>query len=226
MTNETNQSTARPHSDSARLERFGCRPHSHLSGSKRSAISFLSGRSFLTMFVLSATLCSGIALAQEQEFGLSDANHGVSSSSNQWWSLENAEAQGAPHRQLIANRTASEAFGSLLSAELKPVSPRPKDNPGAADYSSANLWSALESYPEIPEPASMLNRSSEPMRFFPYSLEADYLLWQSRLVDSRTLTSERGVLVYPLTQVDLVNGRVPIILYVPRMRGSAPDTAW
>jgi len=196
------------------------------------AVPLFLGRLALPTMVLFATVLIGTTVARGQELKLRDVNFSVSSASNGWWSTEAADAHGAPHLELGSYPTGRDPFGLLLSVEPKPVnSPVSEDaaeTPGhaGADFPSANLLSEPGLSQETPELASLLNRSSEEIRFFLYPLEAEYVLWQSRLMDSETPTAERGVLVYPLAQVNLIDARVPISLYSPRLRGSAPNTVW
>ncbi len=227
MTKRTNQSPARPNSAATSLGgvRFSPKMLCRRGMGNRAVSLFLSGRGLLPAMFLFATVLMGTTVAQGHELGLSDATS-VSSPSNGWWSPETVDSYGTSHRQLRLNRGTSETFGSLLSVELKPVSSSAADVHPGANYANGNVLSALGSDPETSGPASMLDDSSKETRFFRYQVEAEYLLWQSRLMDSETLTAERGVLVYPFAQVNLIDARVPISLYIPRLRGSAPNTAW
>ena len=227
MSNCISQSPARPNPAAAVLGglHFRFRALCRRSLCNRAVYLCLSGRGLLPTMLLFASVLIGATATQGQELALSDATSGVCPS-NGWRSPEAAESLGARRPQLRLNPSSTEAFDSRLSAEPMPVTSPPLNAHAGADYTSANLFSALGSYPESPKLASMLNRSSEEIRFFRYPLEDEHLLWQSRLMDSETLTAERGVLVYPLAQLNLIETRVPISLYMPGLRGSAPNTAW
>jgi hypothetical protein len=51
-------------------------------------------------------------------------------------------------------------------------------------------------------------------------IETNYVWWEQRLADSRTLTDERGMHLYPLSVVAFGRDRLPILLYVPPVRGT------
>jgi hypothetical protein len=50
--------------------------------------------------------------------------------------------------------------------------------------------------------------------------QAKYAAWESSLTDTRSLTSVKGRLVYPLLQVNYGGWRLPVALYLPPLRGS------
>lgn len=47
-----------------------------------------------------------------------------------------------------------------------------------------------------------------------------YLQWESGLADTSALVNEKGVLVYPLLQINFAGEHLPISLYLPSLRGS------
>ena len=52
-----------------------------------------------------------------------------------------------------------------------------------------------------------------------YPLQTQYLHWESKLADSLPLTSQRGMLVYPLLEINVADSLLPISLYIPPLRG-------
>ena len=55
---------------------------------------------------------------------------------------------------------------------------------------------------------------------FLYPLQMKYLSWEQSLVDTKSLTDERGLLLYPLVEFNFPPETLPIVLYVPPLRGS------
>jgi hypothetical protein len=55
------------------------------------------------------------------------------------------------------------------------------------------------------------------------ALQDNYTMWEQQLGDTRLLTDDRGIVLYSLLQVDFGYLRLPIVMYVPALRGSPPN---
>jgi hypothetical protein len=55
---------------------------------------------------------------------------------------------------------------------------------------------------------------------FLYSLQISYMQWESRLADTVSPISRRGMLVYPFLEISVAGGHLPISMYIPPLRGS------
>jgi hypothetical protein len=67
---------------------------------------------------------------------------------------------------------------------------------------------------------SLLNNSGVLPGSFLYSLQVSYMQWESRLADTVSPISQRGMLVYPFLEISLAGGHLPISMYIPPLRGS------
>ena len=70
------------------------------------------------------------------------------------------------------------------------------------------------------ESSYLADSDSLPAGLFLNSHHTAYRLWGSRLADTVTPTSERGMLVYPFIQINFAGGHLPVSLYVLPLRGS------
>jgi hypothetical protein len=67
---------------------------------------------------------------------------------------------------------------------------------------------------------SLLNNSGVLPWSFLYSLQISYMQWESRLADSVSPISRRGLLVYPFLEISVIGSHLPISMYIPPLRGS------
>ena len=67
---------------------------------------------------------------------------------------------------------------------------------------------------------SLLNNSGVLPGSFLYSLQISYMQWESRLADIVPPISHRGMFVYPLLEISVAGGHLPISMYIPPLRSS------
>jgi hypothetical protein len=67
---------------------------------------------------------------------------------------------------------------------------------------------------------SLFNNSGVLRGSFLYSLQVSYMQWESRLADTVSPISHRGMLVYPFLEISVTGGHLPISMYIPPLRGS------
>jgi hypothetical protein len=67
---------------------------------------------------------------------------------------------------------------------------------------------------------SLLNNSGVSPGSFLYSMQISYMQWESRLADTVSPISRRGMLVYPFLEISVTGGHLPISMYIPPLRGS------
>ena len=66
----------------------------------------------------------------------------------------------------------------------------------------------------------LLNNSRILPGSFLYSLQISYMQWESRLADTVPPISHRGMFVYPLLEISVAGGHLPISMYISPLRGS------
>jgi hypothetical protein len=67
---------------------------------------------------------------------------------------------------------------------------------------------------------SLLNNSGVLPGSFLCPLQVSYMHWESRLADTVSPVSQRGMLVYPFLEISVSGGHMPISMYIPPLRGS------
>jgi hypothetical protein len=67
---------------------------------------------------------------------------------------------------------------------------------------------------------SLLNSSGVWPGSILYPLQKRYVQWESRLADTVSPTSQRGMLVYPFLEISVAGSHLPISMYIPPLRGS------
>jgi hypothetical protein len=175
----------------------------------------------LWIIALCATAClTATAAAYAQQLSANDFASSATRTANSWWSPQpTAATVVAPHLQLnIAKLSRLEISEPLQpsTTELKSYRPiedtnNPIENPGVFELS---LYTPSTDFNSLAEGESLSPRS------FLSLLEAKYVMWESDLAETRSLTSVNKVSVYPLVQIDYGQWHLPISLYTPPLRGS------
>jgi len=161
-----------------------------------------------TLFV---TLCLQAVAAQAQQLSATDFAPKAVPTAMGWWSPERtASTAVAPHLQL--------ALSDLDRFETsQPVRPATQPN-GSSIVTPSGVELGLDT--RSPEFSSFAEGQLLSSRSFLALLEGKYVQWESSLADNRSLVKVNGESVYPLVQIDYAQARLPIILYVPPLRGS------
>jgi hypothetical protein len=145
------------------------------------------------------------------------------------WFGQNSKSATSPHDLLdMADNRSNADFSSVVN-----------DHDTAASIShNAPPILPLDLYTALREPSSerpvqprssfdardfefsLLNNSGVLPGSFLYPLQISYMQWESRLADTVSPISHRGMLVYPFLEISVASGHLPISMYVPPLRGS------
>jgi hypothetical protein len=166
----------------------------------------------ILMIGLFATACLTAAAAHARQFSPNDFAPGETKNVNGWWSPERAASTVvAPHLQLNMSKLTRFAIS-------EPPHPSTTE---LRNYSIVNR-DGFELMPDTrsPQVSSLAEADLLSPRSFISLLQGKYVRWEVSLADTRSLISVNGLLVYPLVQIDYAQGRLPISLYIPPLRGS------
>jgi hypothetical protein len=172
----------------------------------------------LWIVALCASLCLTSTAAHAQQISTDDFTPPVTQTPNQRWSTERtASTVVAPHLQVnIAKLNGLEISGQRppLTIDSKAYSTAYTNGPIVNPQ-----FSELDHY-TLNRDLNLVEGESMTLRSFLSVIEAKYVIWESSLADTRSLTSVNGMAVYPLVQIDYADWHLPIGLYVPPLRGS------
>jgi hypothetical protein len=173
-----------------------------------------------TRILILVTVCSVVwfvaATAQAQELLAHNPASVSTKAATGWWAPATNSA-AAPHL-LLSMAEVGHFRGS--DSDLPRTQSRRYQSAAGTDYSIVDLGNFALA-PKTPTDFSALSYGVVPPSDSLFSfVEAKYLLWESSLADSRSVTYVNGVSVYSLLDVSYEDSRLPISLYVPPLRGS------
>jgi hypothetical protein len=170
------------------------------------------------IIALCASMCLTSAAAHAQQISADDFAPTVTKTPNQWWSPDRtASTVVAPDLHIGI----SKLNGLEISGQLPPSTIDPKTYSTA--YTNSPIASPrafeLDLYSSSRD-LNLVEGESMTPRSFLSVVEAKYMIWESGLGDTRSLTSVRGMAVYPLVEINYAEWHLPIGLYIPPLRGS------
>jgi hypothetical protein len=178
------------------------------------AVSMLCGIIWWAPGVRAQTLSSGsITVTKPAEGG---------------WFGQNSESAIAPHVPLDLADNRSPDYSTVVNAHDAPVG----ISRNAPPILPLRLYTALRGTSsdrpvQLRSPFqardfqfSLLKDSGVLPGSFLYPLQVSYMQWESRLADTVSPTSQRGMLVYPFLEISVAGVYLPISMYVPPLRAS------
>jgi len=171
-------------------------------------------RCILSMLVLCSIVWLVAAIASAQDLPASSPDAAKRASG--WWSPESATA---PLLLVsLAELTHFEASDSIRASAGQPTTYRLTEPTDGSILSLSDFGSTLGA--RVAESRLLADPVSLPPASFLSLLQTRYAVWESSLADSRSLTNVNGVSVYPVFQVNYGGWHLPVILYIPPLRGS------
>ena len=173
-------------------------------------------RYILSILALCAAVSLVAAIANAQELVASTSNAAKPASG--WWSPVRAESATPQLPIRMGKLIAVETFDSFRTFPPQRTTYRLTESTDGRIASLQYFRLTLRATGD--RPSLLADQVSPSSRPFLSLLQANYIMSESSLADSRSLVSVNGVSVYPLLQISYAGWHLPVTLYISSLRGS------